>query len=59
MSDEESSDEEYTYGAEADSDKRFPVHDCCEFGDVEALKVRMQQQTLRSVAGLGSTEVPP
>lgn len=44
MSDEESSDDDYDFGAEHVSDKRFPVHDCCEFGDVEALKVRRQQQ---------------
>jgi hypothetical protein len=41
MSDDESSDEEYNFAAEPDLDnKRFPLHDCCEFEDVESLKVR-------------------
>jgi hypothetical protein len=41
MSDEESSDDDYDYGDESNAGKkRFPIHDCCEFGDVEALKVR-------------------
>ena len=46
MSDEESSDEDYDFHATGndlqgeDVEARFPIHDCCEFEDVEALKVR-------------------
>ena len=46
MSDEESSDEDYDYHATGNDlhgeevEARFPIHDCCEFEDVEALKVR-------------------
>jgi hypothetical protein len=40
MSDEESSDDDYDYDESNAGRKRFPIHDCCEFGDVEALKVR-------------------
>ena len=40
MIDEESSDEDFDFGAEQGMAKRYPVHDCCEFEDAEALKVR-------------------
>jgi len=40
MIDEESSDEDFDFGAEQGMEKRYPVHDCCEFEDAEALKVR-------------------
>lgn len=46
MSDEESSDEEYDFHDTGndlqgeDVEARFPIHDCCEFEDIEALKVR-------------------
>ena len=46
MSDEESSDEDYDFHATAndlhgeDVEARYPIHDCCEFEDVEGLKVR-------------------
>jgi hypothetical protein len=46
MSDEESSDEDYDFHANAndlhgeDVEARYPIHDCCDFEDVEALKVR-------------------
>ena len=46
MSDEESSDEEYDFHATGndlhgeDVEAQYPIHDCCEFEDVEALKVR-------------------
>jgi hypothetical protein len=45
MSDESSSHEE-EYDPYADpnrlSEKRYPLHDCCEFEDVEALRVRLE-----------------
>ena len=43
MLDEESSsddDDDFDFDAEQGTAKRYPVHDCCEFEDAEALKVR-------------------
>jgi hypothetical protein len=46
MSDEESSDEDYDFHANdndvhgEDVEARYPIHDCCEFEDVDTLKVR-------------------
>jgi hypothetical protein len=35
-------DEDYDdeYNADNDGEKRFPIHDACEFGDIDALRVR-------------------
>jgi hypothetical protein len=50
MSDEESSDEDYDYHATTneihgeDCEARYPVHDCCEFDDVDALKVKTSNE---------------
>ena len=47
MSDEESSDEDYDFHGTTndlhgdDMEARYPIHDCCEYEDVDALKVRM------------------
>lgn len=30
---------DYDFRGDEDDDKRYPLHDCCEFEDVEALKV--------------------
>ena len=46
MSDAESSDEDYDFHTTGnvlqgeDDEARYPIHDYCEFEDVEALKVR-------------------
>ena len=40
MSTSSDEDEEYAYGdSNAADSKRYPVHDCCEFEDAEALRV--------------------
>ena len=40
MSSSSDEDEDYAYGdSNAVESKRFPVHDCCEFEDAEALRV--------------------
>ena len=40
MSNDENSEDDYDFSAEHDLEKRYPLHDCCEFEDVEALRVR-------------------
>ena len=42
MIDDESSDDDFEFDAEQGMAKRYPVHDCCEFEDAEALKVRTE-----------------
>ena len=40
MSSSSDDDDDYAYGdSNAIESKRFPVHDCCEFEDAEALRV--------------------
>jgi hypothetical protein len=39
MSDGESDDDDYDHGADHEVERRYPVHDCCEFDDIDALKV--------------------
>ena len=44
MSDDSSDEEDYAYDDvhQRIIEKRFPLHDCCEFEDVEALRVRLE-----------------
>ena len=49
MIDEESSDDDFDFDAEQGMAKRYPVHDCCEYEDADALKVR-KQLTVKLVA---------
>lgn len=39
---EDMSDDDYDFTVEQDTEKRYPLHDCCEFEDVQALRVRKQ-----------------
>jgi hypothetical protein len=32
---------DYVSRDDEESEKRYPLHDCCEFEDIEALKVRL------------------
>jgi hypothetical protein len=49
MNDEESSDDDFDFDAEQGMAKRYPVHDCCEFEDADALKVRKHLKLVESV----------
>ena len=57
VEDDESSDEEYDFGAEHVSEKMYPLHDCCEFGDVEALMVRTYERTNERVVGAAAADL--
>jgi len=39
MTDESSEDDEYAFGDSHEAFKRYPVHDCCQYEDIEALTV--------------------
>jgi len=62
MSDSESDDDDYeVYGESHHSirDRRYPLHDCCEFEDVDALRVSSATMvTYRCVAWRGEKRRP-
>jgi uncharacterized membrane protein YhaH (DUF805 family) len=39
MSDESSEEDDYAFGDSQETVKRYPVHDCCQYEDIEALFV--------------------
>jgi hypothetical protein len=39
MSDESSEDDDYAFGESHDTVKRYPIHDCCQYEDIENLFV--------------------
>jgi hypothetical protein len=44
MSGSSSDDDDFQFGANQMGQKRFPVHDCCEFEDADSLKVRSSER---------------
>lgn len=38
---ESSDDDDFQFESENLGSKRYPVHDCCEFGDSESLRVSL------------------
>jgi len=61
-----SDDDDYAYGdANMAESNRYPVHDCCEFEDVETLRVRtgraleaMVRHMVRPLSGGAWRELP-
>ena len=47
MSSASSDDDDFRFGANQMGQKRFPVHDCCEFEDADSLKVRRSERRRR------------
>lgn len=62
MADADDSDEDYDFVGDPHHqlsiEKKYPIHDCCEFDDVDKLKVRCrsQQHYVQRLPPLGGSE---